>query len=138
MQKIQIRQAAPRDGQNFAEWSLANPCNGFDSEAAAYPSSVTLCAEDSAGTLGYMPIQRPLLLESLAMRPGASASDTARALRAFVDAAKNLAKATGVGEIYFLGTEDGTNRLAENHETFERMPWPVYRLRVREMDKPNG
>ena len=128
-----MRLAKPEDALKFAEWSLANPHSGFDPEVPAYPSTVTLCAYDEHGPLAFLPLQQPLFLESLAPRPGATAAEIARALRELTQQAVTLANATGARELYFLGTEDGTNRLAEN-QLFERMPWPVYRLRLRDLE----
>lgn len=132
--RLWVRPARPDDALQFAEWSLANPHNGFDPAVPAYPSSLTLCAYDEHGPLAYLPLQQPVFLESLALRPDATPAETALALRELTQAAVTHAHARGAGELYFLGTEDGTNRMAEN-QLFERLPWPVYRLRLRDLDK---
>jgi hypothetical protein len=128
-----VRKAEPTDAADFVEWSLSTANNSFDPAAAAYPSSVTLCAGDETGPLVFLPLQAPILLESLAVRPGASRRQVVLALQQLIAVVANTAEARGTGEIYFLGTEDGTNSLAESSEYFERLPWPVYRMRVKDL-----
>jgi len=42
----------------------------------------------------------------------------------------------GRGEIYFIGSDEMTSAFAENH-IFERVDAPVYRVRVRNLEKSN-
>lgn len=132
--RIWVRSARSGDGLQFAQWSLANKHNEFDSKVPLYPSSLTRCAYNEHGPVAYLPIQQPIFLESLAASPDATKEDIALALKELVQATITLAHDRGAGEIYFLGTEDGTNSLAEN-QLFERLPWPVYRLRLSDLEK---
>jgi hypothetical protein len=38
------------------------------------------------------------------------------------------------GEIYFLGSDEGTNRFAE-HQGFKRIEWPVYRVILADLER---
>jgi len=43
------------------------------------------------------------------------------------------AHSRGAGEIYFLGTDEGTDQLATN-QIFEKLPYSVYRLKVKDLE----
>lgn len=135
---IFVRPAKPEDAEQFLAWSLTNKEQGdFDPEVAKYPSTVVLCAYDQSGPLAYMPLQQPIMqpffLESLAARPGLTKGETAAVLKEFTQAAVTLAEIKGVGEIYFLGTEEGTDAMAAN-QMFEKLPYSVYRVRVKDLE----
>ncbi len=126
------RPARPEDSELFFKWSLETPNNGFDPEVAKYPSTVTWCVYDQQGPLAFMPVQRPLVMESVASRPGAEKIDIAMALKEFTQNCVTQAHITGAGEILFLGSEEGTNEMAANH-LFEEAPYKVYRLKVKDL-----
>lgn len=131
---IFCRPARAEDNRTFLEWSLNNPENGFDPEVAQYPSTITWCAYDKSGVLGYMPMQRPIFFDSLASRPGLDKSTVAAMLKEFTQEAVTQAHITGAGEILFFGTEAGTDHMA-NNQLFERVDYPVYRLKIADLDK---
>ena len=133
MNHIFIRPVRPEDAKMFADWSLENPHNEFDPEVAKYPSTFVLCAYDKDGPLAYQPVQQPFMLDSLATRPGASKLQVAAALKEFAQAAVTQAYIKGVGEIYFLGTEEGTSEMCSNH-LFEELPYKVYRCKVKNLE----
>jgi hypothetical protein len=126
---IFVRPIRPEDTKKFIDWSLETPNNGFDPEVPKYPSTITLCAYDKDGPLAYMPVQQPFVMDSVASRPGASKGQIALALKEFTQAIVTMSHLKGVGEIYFLGTEDGTNKMAEN-QFFEELPYKVFRVKV--------
>jgi hypothetical protein len=131
---LYVRPARPGDGEEFLEWSRINPKNGFDPEVAKYPSTITWCVYDEHGPLAYMPMQCPLVMDSLAMRPGSSKAQAAVALKELTQQFVTQAHIRGSGEILFFGTEEGTNAMAENH-VFEKLPYSVYRLRIKDLEK---
>jgi hypothetical protein len=138
MNDIFVRPAKPEDAETFIQWAVTNKGNEFDPAAVAYPDSFTLCAFDVNGPLVFMPIQQPMfaepmLLESLAVRPEASVKEIAVALKELVQACVTIGFMKGTGEIYFLGSNEATNRFAEHHKVFERLDWPVYRLRMTDL-----
>lgn len=130
---IYVRPARREDCDLFLEWSRTNPANGFDPEVAKYPSTITWCAYDRHGPVAFMPMQVPLMMESLAVRPGASKSDVAIALKELTQQFVTQAHIRGAGEIYYLGTDDGTDALAAN-QIFEKLPYSVYRVRVKDLE----
>lgn len=127
-----IRPAQPEDSEKFLEWSRNTPNNGFDPEVARYPSTITWCVYDKSGPLAYMPMQCPLVMDSLASRPGASKSEIASALKELTQQFVTQAHIRGAGEILFLGTEEGTDHMAVN-QIFEELPYKVYRLRIKDL-----
>jgi hypothetical protein len=129
---IFVRPATKEDADLFLEWSRSTPNNGWDSEVAKYPSTVTWCAYDRHGPLAFMPVQCPLMMDSLASRPGASKSEIAVALKELTQANVTLAHSKGAGEIYFLGTDDGTDAMAQN-QIFEKLNYTVYRLKLKDL-----
>jgi len=129
-----VRPAQAEDSEQFLEWSRNTPNNGFDPEVARYPSTITWCVYDRFGPLAYMPMQCPLVMDSLASRPGASKSEIAAALKELTQQFVTQAHIRGAGEILFLGTEEGTDRMATN-QLFEELPYKVYRLRVKDLQQ---
>lgn len=131
---IFVRPARPTDAKVFAEWSRSTESNEWDPLVAKCPTTVTLAAYDQSGPLVFMPVQQPMMLDSLAVRPGLSKREVARSIKALVETTAMLAATKGVGEIYFLGTEEGTDLFAENR-MFERLPWPVYRVKLANLER---
>lgn len=132
---IFVRPVRPEDTKDFIDWSLANrDRNGFDPEVVKFPSTFVLCAYDKSGPLCYMPVQSPFFMEGVAPRPGLDKKDIAACLKEFTQACVTQAHVKGAGEIYFLGTEEGTDALAANH-VFEELPYRVYRLKVKETEQ---
>lgn len=131
---IFVRPAKPEEAQTFFDWSVTNDKNGFDPEVATYPSTITWCAYDQKGPLAYMPMQVPLMMESLGTRPDATEYEIASALKEFTQEFVTQAHIRGAGEIYFLGTDANTDKLAKN-QIFEKLPYTVYRVRLRDLEK---
>lgn len=129
---VYVRPATKADSEQFMEWSRSNPDNGFDPAVAAYPSTITWVVYDRFGPLAYMPMQCPLMMESIAYRPGASRAEIATAMKEFTQQFVTQAHIRGSGEIYFLGSEEGTDNMASN-QIFEKLPFTVYRLRIKDL-----
>lgn len=148
---IYCRVANPEEAPVFFEWAMANQQNSdFDPMVATYENTITLCAFDEDGPLAFLPLQQPLLidaeskprpvaetpmfLEGMAFRPGISKLDVSRVMKELIQCAVTLGFLKGTGEIYFLGTDQGTDHLAAN-QIFERLPHTVYRLRLSDLEK---
>lgn len=129
-----VRLARQEDASEFLEWSKNTKHNEFDSEVVRYPSTVTWCVYDRHGALAYMPMQSPLVMDSLASRPGASKAEIAMALKELTQTFVTQAHIKGAGEVLFFGSEEGTNLFAQN-QMFEKLPYTVYRLRVKDTEK---
>lgn len=126
---IFVRAARPEDARKFTDWSLETPDNGFDPAVPKYPTTFVLCAYDKDGPLAYMPVQQVFMMDSVATRPGTSKGQIAMALKEFTQALVTQAHIKGVGEIYFLATEAGTNKMAGN-QLFEKLPYEAYRVKI--------
>jgi len=73
------------------------------------------------------------MMESIATRPGASKLEIAEAMKELTQQFVTQAHSRGAGEIYFLGTDEGTDQLATN-QIFEKLPYSVYRLKVKDLE----
>lgn len=133
MHPIFVRPVRQNEAQMYFDWAMETPNNEFDQDVALFPSSRTWVAYDKEGPLGFQTIQRPLMLESLARRPGLSKLQQAAVLRELTQNAVTQAYAEGAGEIYFLGSDPETDEFASNW-IFERVNLPLYRLKVKELE----
>jgi hypothetical protein len=128
-----VRSVKPDEGKIFLDWVRENPVNEFDPDVALFPSSITWCAYDKDGPLAYQTVQRPLMLESLAPRPGATKQQVASALKELTQNAVTQAGLSGAGEIYFLGSDSATSEFATNH-IFEEVKMKVYRVKIKDLE----
>lgn len=129
-----VRPVKPDDTKKFVDWSLETPDNEFDPEVVKYPSTFVLCAYDKDGALAYQPIQQAFVMDSFASRPGATKLQIATAMKELFQEAVVQSHLKGVGEIYYVGTESGTNHMTTNQEVFEELPWRVFRCKIRELE----
>lgn len=127
-----VRQAHEGEGQLYFDWATENSKGNFDSEPARFPSSRTWCAYDKDGPLVYQTIQQPLMLESLAPRPGATKEQIAVAMKELTQNAITQAHLGGSGEIYFVGSDEATNDLAMS-QIFEEVPGKVFRAKLKDL-----
>ena len=128
-----VRPAKPGDEKKFLDWSIENPDNGFDPEVARSPSTLVLCAYDKTGPVAYQPVQQVFMMDSYSGRPGNTKLQTAAAMRALFQETVTQAHIKGVSEIYYLGTEPGTDAMTTNH-VFEKLPYSVYRVKVKNLE----
>lgn len=137
MNNVFVRLAQAKDGETFASWVLQTPGNAFDPGVMQYPSTTTRVAYDRTGPLVFQIIQRPLHMDSIAVRPGAEPHQVAMALRALLQDVVASAHAEGRGEIFFLGSEATVPTIVQNQKLFEELPYRVYRLKVKDLEKAN-
>lgn len=128
---VSVRLVAEGDADRFLEWSLTTPNNQFDPQVVKYPNTFVLCAETPDKVVCYLPVQRPLCMESIARNPEATPQEMAVALRELTAMVATLAQKSGSGEMYFLATEETVEKFAEGRK-FEKLPWTLYRARVDE------
>lgn len=129
---VYVRPIRADETQMFFDWGKENPVNEFDPEVPYYSSSSTWCAYDSEGPIAYQTLQQPLMLESLAPRPGADKFKVASALKELTQNAISQAHLKGVGEIYYLSSDPATDAFAA-HQIFEELPFKVFRLRLSDL-----
>src|SRR5208283_4301399 len=134
MKPVFIRAMRPNEVQQYLEWSVANrEKNQFDPAVASFPSTLLTCAYDADGPLGYLPVQHPYVLDAFAPRPGIHDMQSSVVLKEIFQFAVTKAHENGVGEILFFATDKETVKFAERHD-FQRVPYPVYRVKVAELE----
>jgi len=109
----------------------------FDPAVPLFPSSTTWCAYDKDGPLAYQTLQNPIMLESLAPRPGATPQQIALALKELTQNAITFAHLRGAGEVYFLGTDENTDIFASN-KIFEELPYKIFRVKLANLEGKNA
>lgn len=136
--RVFVRPARQSEAAQFLEWSSQTP--EFDPAPASYPSTITWAAYTKGKVISYMPIQTPfvleesLMLESVGVNPDATLLEKATALAQLTENAITQAHSRGIGEIYFLGSDDATEHFAK-HRVFEELPYKIYRLRIRDTEQ---
>lgn len=130
--RVYVRPAQSHEGQLVFDWGTENAKGNFDPEVARFKSSITWCAYDKDGPLVFQTIQRPLMLESLAPRPGATKQQVASAMKELTQNAISQAHVMDAGEIYFLGSDEDTDEFATNH-IFEALPYKVFRCKLKDL-----
>lgn len=135
MKQIFVRPARSSDAELFLKWSLENTKSDFDPAAAQHASSFVMCAYDKTGPLLFVPVQQPLFLETLAIRPGLDPAEMVTAWKNLLQVVVSQCYIRGSGEIYFLGTEETTERFTEKRG-FEKLPYSIYRLKLADLEKP--
>lgn len=129
MESIYVQVAGPRDVQQLLKWGVEGEDNYLDPSVVFYPSTMNLKATQGKQVVMYMPVQSAFVLESLAISPDAKKHQVTVSLREMIVSLRLIAQQRGVGEIYFLGTNEKTNAFAEAHG-FEKLPWQAYRMKV--------
>lgn len=131
MKHVYVRAATEEDIPKFVEWSGQNP--HFDAAVMGYPSTFTLVAYDGNGPLAFMPVQQPFYMEAISFKPDSSDFEKALAMKELTHALITYCHAKGSGEIYFVGTNEGTNKFAAS-QAFEEMPFKVYRVKLHQLE----
>jgi hypothetical protein len=132
MTRIYVRPAQSHEGQLVFDWGMENAKGNFDPEVARFKSSITWCAYDKSGPVCFQTIQRPLMLESLAPRPGATKEQLALAMKELTQNAITQSWVCDAGEIYFLSSDSETDKFASNH-IFEELPYKVFRCKLKDL-----
>ena len=135
MKHIFVRPAQIEDEQKFSAWTVDTKQNLHDADVLKYRDTVTWCAYDKEGPLVFVPVQRPRMMEALAIRPNADPVDVAVALKELTQNVVTQSHLDGCGEIYMFCKEQTTIRYAER-QLFQRMEWPCYRVKVADLEKP--
>ncbi len=132
MNEIFVRPAVPEDAQKFTSWLASTPNNLYDPDVPKYPSSFTLAAATKDKVIMYLPIQHPIMLESLAINPEATRLETGLALKELTKAAFFQAVVRKCGEMYFVCRDEATAEFAVRHG-YEELPWKLYRRKISEI-----
>ena len=128
MKQLKIKLAGAEDAAALLDWLTTTKRNLFDPNILKYPTLRTLCSYDGQ-PIAYLPTQRALFLESLAVNPAASLMERAQAFRDLVKASELLASSDGIRELYMLCEDEDVLKVAEGHG-FERVPYPLVRMKL--------
>jgi hypothetical protein len=101
----------------------------FDKGILDYPTLRIVTAYNGKGFISHLPSQQALVLESVGVNPEATELEKAQAIRYALNGQMLVASSFNLKEIYFIGTDEHVISLAESHG-FERLPWPVLRLKL--------
>jgi len=129
VRQLKVRYITPDDSKKFIEWINNTPANLYDAEVLKYPTLKVVCSYGENGPVAFLPFQRVLMLESLAVNQEAAVIETAQAFRDLVKAAELDASGTQCKEMYFICKDENVLRVAQGHG-FERIEFPVVRMRL--------
>lgn len=123
MQHVIVRLGRNNDIEQFKAWlALSRDGHLFDADVLAHDSTFLLSAMRTVdGSLAHIPVQQPLMLESLAVKPGLGSELIAASLTRLTEYAIGEAYRRDVGEIYFLSRDADTLKFAERHH-FRPLP----------------
>lgn len=144
MNNVFVRQAREEDAKNFTEWFVKMP--SFTKEIFEFPETYILCAFNPS-ILGYGVVcagHGVQVLSRMVLKPQATDLEKALASKEMVKTVITLGYMNQLDEIYFVGDNPGTNRIAQH--TFKEIPYeeykdifgiscyPIYRLRLEELE----
>lgn len=132
MKQVWVRPADEKDIPKLEKWLKDTANNLFDPDVLTYPQTTILAAHDTEPIV-YMPVQIAAVLESLAVRPGASPLEFASAIKELIKTVAFLSKTRGIHELYFVSKDENVNRLAAKHG-FEEVPWKLLRLKLDKLE----
>lgn len=136
MDTFSIRTAEPSDAQTYMEWLKdASDINLVDTEVYKYPTCNTVMVDKGSEPVLGNSFHLVMMLEALAPKPGIDPKDEARALRKLYEGVRNLARATGVREVWFTCVDERLHKFVEK-KGFERVNTPVFRMLIGREDDP--
>jgi len=132
---IFIRPTRLQDKDQCLEWIQNTEGNVYDLGVFLYPTTYTRCAFNSKGPIAYLPVQKPLMVEALAVNPEADKLEVAMALKELIQDTVSQAYQQGAGEVYFTCIPgSSTAKFAEAHG-FEEIKMSVYRMKLSDLEK---
>lgn len=132
MNQIFVRPYRPTDLEKLVGWEKANPA--WDSKVLSYQTSFVLAAFNSTGTLGFLPVQRAMVMEAMAFHPLTTDSQKALIMKELTHELIFQTANLGSGEIYFLSSNQGTGEFAER-QGFKKLEEPMYRVRIADLER---
>lgn len=135
-----VRKAKAEDAQNILDWGERDKhVNLFDREVLFYPTTETVCVENGKPVC-YLPAQIVPMIESIILNPSANLRERGIAIYKAIDGLLEQAHKDGMREAYFVCESDDMGKFAMK-VGFEKLPWPVYRIRMGEkresLEPPN-
>jgi hypothetical protein len=104
----------------------------FDADVLDHKNTTVLVARaPGEGPAGFLPIQQPIMMESVALRPDLTQREQALVMSRLAEYAIEECCRRDAAEVYFLCHDPQTERFAQRHH-FSRVPLPLYRFNLRE------
>jgi|SRR5215831_6662714 len=125
MHNIWVRNAREEDAKNFTQWFVKMP--SFTKELFEFPSTYILCAFNPK-ILAYGVVsfgQETQVLSRVVVNPEVTLLEQAGASKEIVKSVITIGYLNGQKEIYFMGDNPGTNRIAQH--VFEKIEYPEYK-----------
>jgi hypothetical protein len=139
MKQLKIGLAQPSDAKKLEEWLSTTKGNLYDPDIFKAPTLTAACAYNEEGPVAYLPAQSVLVLESLAVKPGAPPLENGQAFRDLVKAMELVASQRQIREILFVCSDENVVKVAQNHG-FEVLgdkqsdgstkPWTTVRMKL--------
>ena len=98
MNQIFVRPFRQGELEKLVSWGSSNPA--WDSKIIGYPSSFALAAFNNSGTLGFLPVQRPLVMEAMGFHPLTTDTQKALVMKELTHGLILQAYGYGAGEIF--------------------------------------
>lgn len=114
MKDIYPRPARPSDIRLIDDWIRTTPQNLFDPSILDNPGVEFYCAANSEPLL-FLPVQKVFMLESLAVKPGATELEVAKSIGVVIQSALFELEKAGLKEAYFLCRDENVNAYAARH-----------------------
>jgi N-acetylglutamate synthase-like GNAT family acetyltransferase len=115
MRDILPRPAQPKDIATIDEWIRTTPQNLFDADLLQYQRNVAFMCAANGEPLLFMPVQSVFMLESLAVKPGATPLEVAKSIGVLIQTIVYKAAEQEFNEIYFLSHDETINAYASRH-----------------------
>lgn len=137
--QLKLRFARPDEAEQIVDWLHKNEHNEYNPDTMKSTALRILCSYNEEGPQQYILLNKVLMLDSAAPRPGLDPLNAAQSFRDFTKAALLLASAEGLREVYALDCGGGLDKMAKNHhyellgKTDEKgnfRPYSVYRITV--------
>lgn len=107
----------------------------FDPDVLDYRGTFTLAAGISGDIVAFLPVQRPLMMESVAFKPGISEELKALAMTRLAEHAIESCIGKKAGEVYFLCQEPDTKKFAERHHFSQVLGMDLMRFKAKEWER---
>lgn len=131
MNQMFVRLLREQELEKMLSWAVRNPA--WDTNVLRYAGSFVMAAFNESGVIGFLPVQQPMMMEAVCFHPLATDQQKALAMKELTHALIYNAYVRGAGEIYFLGSDNGTNTFAA-HQGFTKLEMPTYRVRLANLE----
>jgi len=113
---IWVHPSRESDLATLDPWLRETPANLLDPDILQYTKNIRfLTASHEGQPLVHMPVQSVLMLESLAVKPGATELEVAKSIAELIRYAVKIAMDSAMNEVYFICKDENVNRFAERH-----------------------